>query len=105
MIGMSETKLPRLIPTGTCWCGCGKQVSIGAFFARGHDKTAEAALLAIKYGGQVAQFLHAHGYGSGRSVTDDAVEDGGWKRCQCGYVGAEASVRNHQAKAKPGHQR
>lgn len=99
---MTKNKYPRLIPTGTCWCGCGKQVGLGAFFYRGHDKVAEGALLASKYGGSVAQLLHAHGYGAGHSVTDDAVRQGDWTRCEvaaCGYTGSPASVRNHGKKA------
>lgn len=72
---MTKPQLPRLIPTGTCWCGCGTETGIGAFFARGHDKVAEAALLAVDYGGSVAQLLHANGYGPGHSVTAKAVDD------------------------------
>lgn len=93
----------RLIPTGTCWCGCGEQVGIGAFFARGHDKVAEAALLAAKYGGSVAQMLHGHGFGDVHSVTAEAVEKGHWERCAhdgCRYVGAPNSVRSHREKAR-----
>jgi len=30
---MTSTELPNLIPTGKCWCGCGKPTSRGAFFA------------------------------------------------------------------------
>src|SRR2546423_13126919 len=56
---------PGLIPTGTCWCECGKQTGIGSFFARGHDKIAEAALTAAEFGGSVPQLLHRHGYGPG----------------------------------------
>src|SRR5690349_19817971 len=33
LFGMVKKDLPRLIPTGTCWCGCGKETSIGSFFA------------------------------------------------------------------------
>ncbi|AUG80511.1 hypothetical protein CFP65_5829 [Kitasatospora sp. MMS16-BH015] len=33
-------------PTGACWCGCGAALGAGSFFAQGHDKVAEAALLA-----------------------------------------------------------
>ncbi|MER6092470.1 hypothetical protein [Streptomyces bluensis] len=90
--------LPRLIPTGTCWCGCGAEVGIGSFFARGHDKVAEAALLAVEYGSSVAQLLHKHGYGAGHSVTEAAVRSEAWEKCVydgCSYVGAPASIRNH----------
>ena len=89
----------RLIPTGDCWCGCGEQVALGAFFARGHDKVAEAALLAARYAGSVAQMLSEHGYDAGRSVTDDAVKSGIWERCPrkgCNYAGTPSSVRSHQ---------
>ncbi|MCF3136829.1 hypothetical protein [Streptomyces olivochromogenes] len=86
----------RLIPTGQCFCGCGETVGLGSFFARGHDKTAEAALLAIRYGSSVARLLDHHGFGPKRSVLDAAVAEGGWVICQsCEYAGAPASVRNH----------
>ena len=91
--------IPRLIPTGTCWCGCGRQVGLGSFFATGHDKVAEAALIAVKYDGSVPQFLHAHGFGPGHSVTAKAVADTDWLECErCGYRGAPASMRNHEKK-------
>lgn len=99
---MANNELPRLIPTGTCWCGCGRQVSLGSFFAPGHDKTAEAALLAAQYGGSVAQLLHAHQYGPGHSVTEAAVRAGAWEPCPtkgCDYVGAPASIRYHQRRS------
>jgi hypothetical protein len=96
---MSDTPLPRLIPTGTCWCGCRAEVSLGSFFARGHDKTAEAALIAARYEGSVARLLEQHGFGPDNSVEDAAVNDGGWQRCEnCGYAGAPASVRRHTCK-------
>ncbi|MET7852904.1 hypothetical protein ABZT48_32750 [Streptomyces avermitilis] len=60
--------MPRLISTGTCWCGCGTEVGIGSFFARGHDKIAEAALLVTEYGSFVPQLLHKHGYGPGHGT-------------------------------------
>lgn len=96
---MTSNKLPRLIPTGTCWCGCGTETGIGSFFARGHDKVAEAALLAVEYGSSVPQLLHSSGYGPGHSVTAAAVEAGVWTKCpQCTYVGAPASITNHVRK-------
>lgn len=55
----------RLLPTGECWCGCGKTVGLGSFFAQGHDKRAEGMLILLEYGG-VAEFLNRHGYGSDR---------------------------------------
>jgi hypothetical protein len=88
--------LPRLIPTGNCWCGCSTTVNIGSFFARGHDKVAEAALLAVRYESSVARLLDHHGFGPNKSVLDAAVEGGGWEECpHCEYTGAPASIRNH----------
>ncbi|MFD8542139.1 hypothetical protein [Streptomyces rubrogriseus] len=69
-------------------------------FARGHDKVAEAALLAADYGSSVPQLLHKHGHGPGHSVTAKAVHEGSWEKCpNCAYVGAPASIRLHQKKA------
>ncbi|MFF1301081.1 hypothetical protein, partial [Streptomyces sp. NPDC058296] len=85
----------------SCWCGCGTETGIGSFFARGHDKIAEAALIAAEYGGTVPRFLAAHKYGPDRSVTEAAVKGGGWIHCSikgCAYTGTETSVRNHEAK-------
>jgi hypothetical protein len=98
---MTTSNLPRLIPTGTCWCGCGKQTGIGSFFARGHDKIAEAALTAAEFGGSVPQLLHKHGYGPGRSVIHEAVTAGSWVDCgvsDCWYKGTSESVKNHRRK-------
>lgn len=103
---MASNETPRLIPTGNCWCGCGREVGLGKFFAAGHDKISEAALLAIAYNGSVPHFLHAHGYGPHHSVTADAVAKNDttrWIECdQCdtrpGYRGTAESVRNHQRK-------
>ncbi|MGW8702879.1 hypothetical protein ACWGOK_39240 [Streptomyces eurythermus] len=98
-----STNEPRLIPTGTCWCGCNSSVGLGSFFARGHDKTAEAALLAVLYDSSVARLLHHHGYGPDKSVLDAAVSEGGWEECpRCEYAGAPASVRNHTRKYHSG---
>ena len=52
----------RLLPTGECWCGCGRQTAIGSFFVQGHDKAAEAAVISVEYGG-APRFLVRHGYG------------------------------------------
>ncbi|MFF9340442.1 MULTISPECIES: hypothetical protein [unclassified Streptomyces] len=86
-------------PTGHCYCGCGKAIGYGRFFAAGHDKTAEAAFLALHHDGSVAQMLHAHGYDSSgdKSVTKKAVEEGMWQECPqgCGYRGARESINNH----------
>ncbi|WP_328631956.1 hypothetical protein [Streptomyces sp. NBC_00356] len=105
---MPSNDTPRLIPTGTCWCGCEREVPLGKFFAPGHDKISESALIALKYEGSVPHFLHAHGYGPHRSVTADAVAStgAGWEECDdCttkpGYRGAPASVANHKRKYHP----
>lgn len=96
----------RLIPTGSCWCGCGTKTGIGSFFTRGHDKIAEAAFIAARHGGSVARLLDDNKFGpeKERSVTEAAVAHG-WIRCSidgCPYVGAEVSVRNHEAKPHKG---
>jgi hypothetical protein len=54
----------RLLPTGECWCGCGRETRIGAFFWSGHDKTAESRVIRDVYG-SVAQFLVHYGYQPG----------------------------------------
>lgn len=101
-LDIMESSAPRLIPTGTCWCGCGATTALGKFFARGHDKTAEAALLAVRYNSSVAYLLHHHGYGPGKSVLEAAVEEGGWVECpHCEYAGARASVNKHVRKCHP----
>jgi hypothetical protein len=56
------TTAKRLLPTGTCWCGCGAETKRGSFFATGHDKRAESAVILAEYG-NVPSFLVAHGYG------------------------------------------
>lgn len=107
--GMSDTppipsELPRLIPTGTCWCGCGRDAALGAFFHRGHDKKAEADLIAIHYGASVAQLLHAHGYGPGRSLHDHAIEVGAKVQCSipgCPVSGTPEGIRAHLRRAHP----
>jgi hypothetical protein len=58
----------RLLPTGECWCGCGEETAIGAFFRPGHDKYAESAVISLVYG-TVADFLDQQGFGpSGRNA-------------------------------------
>lgn len=52
----------RLIPTGSCWCGCRQPTARGSFFFTGHDKRAESAVIMAEFGG-VPEFLHAFGYG------------------------------------------
>lgn len=90
-------------PNGYCYCGCGKTIGYGRYFAAGHDKTAEAAFLAIHHEGTVAQMLHTHGYrpvadrDDPKSVTKVAVDKEFWQECPrgCGYRGATESINNH----------
>lgn len=61
----------NVAPTGSCWCGCGEAVPPDSYFARGHDKAAEAMLTKLLYGPRhsVAAFLAANGYGGhGRNL-------------------------------------
>jgi hypothetical protein len=61
----------RLLPTGECWCGCGKETGLGSFFAQGHDKRAEGMLIVLKYG-SVAGFVEDLGYGpSGKNLLEE----------------------------------
>jgi hypothetical protein len=95
----TEESLPRLIPTGTCWCGCGAEVTIGKFFAPGHDKQAEALLLAVEFGGSVPQMLHRYGFGPQRSLQDHALATQKAERCGapgCDYVARPRAVANHR---------
>ena len=70
----------RPLPNGECWCGCGAETSIGAYFVSGHDKRAEAAIVKVEYG-DVPRMLVAHGYGPGgknaSEVLDDFQQQGG----------------------------
>ncbi|MFF4417723.1 hypothetical protein ACFYY8_34790 [Streptosporangium sp. NPDC001559] len=94
---------PRLIPTGTCWCGCGTEVGLGSFFSQGHDKVAEAALLAARYDNSVARLIAHHGFGPENGVREAAVESGYWEACpeaSCGYLGTPASIRLHRKKTQ-----
>jgi hypothetical protein len=100
---MSEKENVRLVPTGTCWCGCGAEVGLGSFFARGHDKVAEAALLAARYDNSVARLIWRHGFGSTKPVREAALRSGFWERCEgvgCDYLGTPESVRVHRRKAE-----
>lgn len=66
--------MTTLIPTGTCWCGCGEKTSRGAFFALGHDKRAESAVVKVVYG-SVPDLLVAHGYGPGGKNASRDLDD------------------------------
>lgn len=64
----------RLLPTGTCWCGCGGETARGSFFRPGHDKIAESAVILVEYAG-VAEFLAKHGYGPGGKNARKALAE------------------------------
>jgi len=59
-----HTSKQRILPTGVCWCGCGSDARVGSFFAAGHDKVAEAAVILTRFGG-VPEFLVEFGFGPG----------------------------------------
>ncbi len=67
----------RLLPTGVCWCGCSQRVRVGSFFAPGHDKVAESAVILTQYGG-VPEFLVGHGFGPNGKNPRTALA--AWKR-------------------------
>ncbi|MFI0900493.1 hypothetical protein [Streptomyces sp. NPDC020983] len=96
------TEKPRLIPNGTCWCGCRREVGLGKFFAQGHDKIAEAAYMAVHHEASVARLLADTGFAPGdkETIRDAALDRGGWEECPlgCGYAGAPASIANHVKK-------
>ena len=48
--------IKRLLPTGECWCGCGAETAIGAFFLLAHGKIAEFAMISVECG-VVPRFL------------------------------------------------
>jgi hypothetical protein len=69
-----ETDVPMPVPSGECWCGCGMDAKRGAFFASGHDKRGEAAIVKVIYG-SVPQFMLAHGFGpGGRNASQELAE-------------------------------
>ena len=64
--------MEKLLPTGSCWCGCGSDVPRGKFFLSGHDKRAESAVIQLKYG-SIPEFLQAMGYGPGGKNPTEAL--------------------------------
>src|SRR6266508_1318649 len=101
------TRADRIIPTGTCWCGCERETALGAFFVQGHDKIAEAAVLDLHFGGSVAQLLQDNGYHPGNPVIKAAWRAEVWDACACGYHGRPASVARHlkQHGGDPAHRK
>jgi hypothetical protein len=80
----------RLIPTGECWYGCGKEAGRGFFFLPGYGKVAESAVLLIEYGG-VPEFLTRHGYAPGGKNPRKALE--AWR--------SRGKARRSKAKQEP----
>lgn len=70
---MAVTTRAGVLPTGECWCGCGAETSIGAFFVSGHDKRAESAVVKVEYG-DVPSLLDKHGYGPGKRNASEALQ-------------------------------
>ena len=62
-----------LLLTGRCYCGCGAKTGRRSFFAAGHDRKAETAVIKVEYGG-VAEFLVAMGYGPGGKNATEELE-------------------------------
>lgn len=60
-------------PTGTCWCGCGKETAPNSYFLQGHDKAAVAAVVELEYGSAMG-FLLAHGFGPGGKNLHSLLE-------------------------------
>ena len=56
-----------------CYCGCGTKTGRRSFFAAGHDRKAETAVIKLEYGG-VAEFLVAMGYGPGGKNATEELE-------------------------------
>ncbi len=95
-------------PTGECFCGCGRQVEAGAFFAQGHDKKATMYLDGIFHGGSIAARVVAHGYGpGGRNLRDHTEKLGLIERCGIGdcpesFTVGSRELRQHRATAHRG---
>lgn len=98
----------RLLPTGTCWCGCGAETARGSFFLPGHDKIAEAAVLLAEYGG-VPEFLACHGYAPGGKNPRNALasrqhpQTGARSGKQTGSEGASAQDESSPPQARTEH--
>lgn len=64
----------KLIPTGSCWCGCGGETTRDSFFLPGHNGIAESAVILVEYGG-VPEFLDKHGYSPGGKNPRRSLDD------------------------------
>lgn len=105
MRGASDpANVPRAIPTGWCWCDCGQQAEIGAFFAHGHNRTAEALLRATQDTRDLPTRLAEAGFIPGQRSLTDAVlaAHPDWQRCGtagCRVVNDVQTLARHRAKA------
>ena len=59
-------------PTGTCWCGCGEETGHRSFFAPGHDRRAEAAIVRLEYG-SVARLVEPDPHTKRDRNSEDSV--------------------------------
>ena len=94
---MTKDQRP-LRPARLCLCGCKTEIGDSSYFARGHDKLAEAAYLALKHDGTVARLLADNGYNETNSVIEAALADpaAGWERCPvCQHPGNPQTMRYH----------
>jgi hypothetical protein len=94
---------PIPLPTGSCFCGCGTPTNLGAYWAQGHDKKAEADMNSLHHGDQVVQRLVDLGYGpDGKNLQEETLRTG--TRELCGHPGCAATgkpgsegLRRHRA--------
>ena len=48
--------IPKVHPSGTCFCGCGETPKRGKFFVQTHDRKAEARVIRERFG-DIATFV------------------------------------------------
>ena len=77
MLNVNRDREGKLLPTGTCWCGCGQGATEGNFWIPGHDRFAESAVIKLRYG-SVAELLVEHGFGPGGRNTRTEMEE--WRK-------------------------
>lgn len=93
-------------PTGSCFCGCGRETSPGRYFVQGHDRKAATTLDAISNPNRpILDRLIAAGYGPGgpRDLRTDALASGlGFVACDhegCLVYGRGIGIRTHMQEA------
>ncbi len=77
LVSPPRMRSKRLLPTGSCWCGCGAETGRGSFFLPGHDKIAESAVILAKFNG-VPEFLDQNGFGPGGKNPREALQE--WRK-------------------------